>query len=97
MEKLLPAALAFVAGAGVSFVNYLIAKSAMKKGGFGLMPLRTLLLAALALALYLIGKKLEIGPGPLLIGGAVGATLGLIVSTAVLIRSAKEEEDRSNG
>lgn len=91
MDKLLPAALAFFAGAGVSFINHLIAKAAMKKGGFGLMPLRTLILFVLAASLYFIGKNLACGPAPLLIGAAAGATAGLIVSTVILIRAARRE------
>lgn len=97
MEKLIPAVPAFIAGVGVSYVNYLIAKAAMKKGGFGLMPLRTLILAAFAAALYFTGKALACGPAPLIIGGAAGATAGLIVFTALLVRAAKGEGRPNNG
>ncbi len=72
---------AFIGGALVSWVNYLLLKLLMnKKGETGLSlvsPVRTLLSVAYLLILYLIGRRTELSMNALLIGGALGLPIML--------------------
>ena len=76
---------AFIGGALVSWVNYLLLKLLMnKKGETGLSlvsPIRTLLSVAYLLILYLVGRRTELSMNALLIGGALGLTIMLTLFT----------------
>ena len=69
---------AFVGGAAVSWVNYLLLRFLLKKkgeAGIGLVsPLRTILSVAYLLILFLLRKKVGLNTTVLLIGGALGLT-----------------------
>jgi hypothetical protein len=85
-------AAAAACGLLIAFVNYLIAKRALASGKMGLLPVRTLITAAFIAALYFIGSALKINVAALLIGGAAGLTLGLVIFTVILIKKQKGEE-----
>ena len=80
----------FVSGALVSWVNYLLLRRLMTaRGDTGIAlasPLRMLLSAACLLLLYVIGKRTDLSLGALLIGGALGLTVTLILLTLRLSR-----------
>lgn len=86
---------AFVGGAAVSWVNYLLLRFLLKKkgeAGIGMVsPLRTILSVAYLLILFLIGKKTGLNTTVLLIGGALGLTVMLTFFTFRLTRSLKDE------
>ena len=86
---------AFVGGAAVSWVNYLLLRFLLKKkgeAGIGMVsPLRTILSVAYLLILFLIGKKTGLNTTALLIGGALGLTVMLTFFTFRLTRSLKDE------
>lgn len=93
MDKLLPAAAAFICGFGVEFVNYLITRAWLKsKGSPVMLVLRTLITGSFIAALFFIGSKCACGCAPLLIGGALGCTAGIIIFTLLLTR-----QNRSGG
>ncbi len=98
MKDLIPAALAFAAGVIVGFLNSRITKASLKKGasGFGLMPLRVLITALFMLALFLITNKLGLS-APVMIAGAAGLSLSLIIFTLLLIKEQGKGEDEDNG
>ena len=81
---------AFVGGALVSWVNYLLLQSLMSKNGEKainmISPLRTLLSVAYLLILYLIGRRTELNSTALLLGGALGLTILLTFFTLRLTR-----------
>ena len=81
---------AFVGGALVSWVNYLLLQSLMSKNGEKainmISPLRTLLSVAYLLILYLIGRRTELNSTALLLGGALGLTILLTFFTFRLTR-----------
>ena len=89
MGDILPAVLAFILGLGVSFLNYIVTGAALKNGtrGMGIMPLRTLITAAFIAGVYFGGRALDVNTAALLIGAAAGLTVGLTVSTFVLMRN----------
>jgi hypothetical protein len=86
---------AFVGGAAISWVNYLLLRFLLKKkgnAGIGLVsPLRTILSVAYLLILFLIGKKAGLNTTALLIGGALGLTVMLTFFTYRLTRRLKDE------
>ena len=86
---------AFVGGAAVSWVNYLLLRFLLKKkgeAGIGLVsPLRTILSVAYLLILFLLGKKVGLNTTVLLIGGALGLTVMLTFFTYRLTRRLKDE------
>ncbi len=81
---------AFVGGALVSWVNYLLLQSLMSRNGEKainmISPVRTLLSVAYLLILYLIGRRTELNSTALLIGGALGLTILLTFFTLRLTR-----------
>ena len=81
---------AFVGGALVSWVNYLLLRSLMGRNGEKaislISPIRTLLSVAYLLVLYLIGRRTELNSTALLIGGALGLTILLTFFTLRLTR-----------
>ena len=90
MELFLTGLAAFVGGALISWVNFLLLRQLMKsKGdtGIGLAsPVRTIVSVAYLLILYLIGKRTELNAAALLIGGALGLTVTLFLFTLRLTR-----------
>ncbi|MBO4562739.1 MAG: hypothetical protein J5772_03920 [Clostridia bacterium] len=104
MKTILPALLAFAGGVLTSFINDLITRAAIKRGGgmYLAMPLRTLTAAGYLAALYFISGKLGIDPLFTLIPGAVGHTAGLIFFTSRLLKDRGAEggeaaEENANG
>ncbi len=93
MESFLAGAAAFVGGALVSWVNYLLLrrliKSSGEKGIGAASPIRTLLSAAYLLILYFIGKRTGLNVVALLLGGALGLTVLLIFFTLRLTKGLK--------
>ena len=85
METILAALAAFVGGALVSWVNFLLLRALMKgKGETGITvasPVRMLMSAAYLLILYMIGKHTELSLTGLLVGGALGLTVTLLFFT----------------
>lgn len=81
---------AFVGGALVSWVNYLLLQSLMSRNGEKainmISPVRTLLSVAYLLILYLIGRRTELNSTALLLGGALGLTILLTFFTLRLTR-----------
>lgn len=86
---------AFVGGLLISFANYLLLRRLIaSRGDTGVSlasPIRAILSAAYLVLLYFIGKRTELSSGPLLIGGALGLTVGLFYFTARLTQEAKEQ------
>ena len=95
METILTALAAFVGGALVSWVNYLLLRALMKgKGETGITaasPVRMLMSAAYLLILYYIGKHIGLSLTGLLVGGALGLTVTLMLFTLRLTREMKEQ------
>lgn len=90
MDKLLPAAAAFVCGCAAEFINYLITKAWLKnKSSSVVLVLRTLITGLFIAALFFIGSKCACGHAPLLIGGALGCTAGIIIFTLLLARQSR--------
>ena len=81
---------AFIGGGLVSWANYLLLQSLMKRNaekGISLIsPIRTLLSVVYLLILYLIGQRTELSVTALLIGGALGLTVLLTFFTLRLTR-----------
>ena len=90
MELFLTGLCAFIGGALISWVNFLLLRRMMKdKGDTGIAlasPLRTILSAAYLVLLYFLGKRTDLSPGALLIGGALGLTVTLGLLTLRLSR-----------
>ena len=86
--KLLYGLAAFAGGVLVSWLNYLVMKAILRRGGgaASASPLRTLVTVVFFVLLYLIGGKTGIPQIPLLVGGALGLTAGLAYFTRLLIR-----------
>ncbi|MBO4849021.1 MAG: hypothetical protein J5586_07715 [Clostridia bacterium] len=102
MEKIIPAAAAFVGGALISYLNSLITRAALKKGAgmVYMMPVRTLIAAGFLAALYFISVKAGFDPVSTLIAGAVGHTAGLVFFTLRQMKARGDgsgEEDGANG
>ena len=93
MESILTGAAAFVGGALVSWVNYLLLcrliKSSGEKGISAASPVRTLLSAAYLLVLYFIGKRTGLSAVALLVGGALGLSVMLLFFTLRLTKGLK--------
>ncbi len=85
LETLLVGLAAFVGGALVSWVNYLLLRRLMESrgdGGPGLAsPVRTILSTAYLVILYYIGKRTGFSLAALLVGGALGLTVMLVFFT----------------
>ena len=93
METFLTGLAAFVGGALVSWVNYLLLCRLMNgrgDGGIGLSsPLRMILNAAYLLILLFISKRTGLSLVALLVGGALGLTAGLTFFTLRLTSGLK--------
>jgi amino acid permease len=89
---------AFVGGALVSWVNFLLLRMLIQnKGntGIGLVsPIRTILSIAYLVILYWIGKHSELNLTALLIGGALGLTVMLTFFT---LRLTKDDNGKGKG
>lgn len=81
---------AFIGGGLVSWANYLLLKSLVKRNGEKgislISPIRTLLSVVYLLILYLIGQRTNLSVTALLIGGALGLTVLLTFFTLRLTR-----------
>lgn len=90
---------AFIGGALVSWGNYRLLLLLLKKRGESgislISPVRTLLSVAYLLILYLIGKRTQLNPTALLIGGALGLTVMLTFFTYRLTR--RKNDDGKEG
>lgn len=77
--------LAFVGGLAVSFLNFVIMRLMLKKGteGAGAMSVRTVVMAGFFVALFFIARALDLNLTQVLISGAVGATIGLVVFSVI--------------
>ncbi len=93
MVQILTGVGAFLGGALISWVNYLLLRRLLAgKGETGLAmasPVRMLLSAAYLAALYFLGKYTGLSSAALLIGGALGLTVTLALFTLRLSRSMK--------
>ena len=89
---------AFIGGALVSWVNFLLLRMLIKNRGntgIGLIsPIRTILSIVYLVILYWIGKHTELNLTALLIGGALGLTVMLTFFT---LRLTKEESGKGKG
>ena len=97
MREFLVAAAAFGTGVLVSFVNYLISKKLLQSGNTGFTATaRSIVSAAFLIALFFIGAKTSLPAVPMLVGGALGMTAGLILFTVLLIKKygGKERDDK---
>ena len=89
MKDVLPLCAAFSAGIAVELVNFLITRSAIngKKDVFVIFPLRTIIAGAFLAALYFTVKALGLDVTACMIAGAVGASVGLVLFMAILMRN----------
>lgn len=96
MKEYWPAVIAFVCGVLMEFANYLITRAVLSGKGSALavLPVRTIIAGGFIAALYFIGKAAGTDLTRLMIGGAAGASVGLIVFTAKLL---KGKESGANG
>jgi hypothetical protein len=82
---------AFIGGALISWVNYLLLRRLIAgKGQTGMSlasPVRMLLSAVYFLLLFFLGSKTDLNAAALLIGGALGLTAALAFFTLRLARS----------
>ncbi len=93
LKTVISAVLAFIAGAGVGYINYLLTSALAAKrprAAAAVMPLRTAVTAAFIAAAYFISKAARVSTVAVLIGAAVGLTAALLVFT---IRSMKKSGD----
>ena len=99
MDKILPYAIAFAAGLLAAFVDYLVSRATAKKNSakYYATPVRTLIACVFVAGLYVAAKLLGIDRLPFLISGAVGATVGLIVFTILLVRAERKDGKPENG
>ena len=90
MELFLTGLCAFLGGALISWVNFLLLRRLMRsRGDTGIAmasPERMLLSAAYIVLLYFIGKRTDLSLGALLVGGALGLTITLLFLTLRLSR-----------
>ena len=93
MAILLPALAAFAGGMLTAYINYLITRAFFINGktGFALAP-RSLITALFMACLFLIGAKTELNKYSLLIGGALGCTVGTLLFTFLLLRADRKDE-----
>ena len=96
MKDVLFPVLAFVLGAAVEFVNFLLTSSALRKKKDALMifPLRTVIAAGFLILLYFAAKALGLNVTACMIAGAVGASAGLAVFSMLLMKDNKKGGDR---
>lgn len=95
MKDILPAVLAFLGGVLAEFANFIITRAALgkKSGVYMILPLRTLIAGGFIAAIYFIGMALKLDMTVFMISGALGATVGLIVFTLMLIRKTGKEKE----
>lgn len=88
MREFLFAAAAFGAGMLVSFGNYLISKKLLGSGNTAVAATaRSIISAAFLIMVFFIGAKTSLPAVPMLVGGALGLTAGLILFTYMLIKN----------
>lgn len=90
-----PCICAFIGGVGVSLIDFALMRKALSKPDkMNVFLLVRTAVSALAVALlYFIGRAAGLSLVPFMIAGALGLTVGLIVTTALLMkkqRSGKE-------
>ena len=90
MELFITGLCAFLGGVLISWANFLLLRRLMNaRGDTGIAlasPARMLLSAAYLILLYFIGTRTDLSLGALLIGGALGLTVTLILLTLRLSR-----------
>lgn len=93
MEKILPYAIAFLAGLLASFTDYIVSRATMKKDSakYYAAPVRTVIACVFVAGLYIAAKLLGIERLPFLLSGVAGATIGLIVFTVLLLKGARKD------
>ena len=93
MDLVLTGLAAFAAGFAETYLNYRLSRAAMESDrGALIFPLRTLVTALFITALFLLGCYTGLDLSALMIGGALGCTVGLIVFTLVLNKEVKSGE-----
>ncbi len=99
MDKILPYALAFAAGLLASFVDYLVSRATVKKDSakYYATPIRTAIACVFVAGLYIAAKFLGVERLPFLISGAVGATIGLVAFTVLLLKSERKDGGKNGG
>ena len=102
-KSILGGAAAFVFGAVLALVNYLISRAVMRKKpamfSFTAVIRQLINIGGLA-ALYFIAPHTPFGTLPLFIGGVLGETLPMLCFTLLLLRDGKSTEnakDENNG
>ena len=93
--ELFPDACALIGGLAVAFSDYLLMKKAVdrpEKMSLFLI-LRTLLAAVFVAALYFIAAAAGLKLIPFMISGAVGLTIGLAITTFILMKRQKARKD----
>lgn len=93
MEKFIPYAIAFAAGLLASFIDFLVSRATMKKESakYYATPVRTVIACVFVAGLYIAAKLLGIERLPFLISGVIGATIGLVVFTILLLKSNRKD------
>ena len=91
LKEYLPLLIPFFGGIAVETANFFITRAVLKKqgGATAALALRSLLAAGYLIAVYFIAKALTPDPGRYLIAAAVGASVGLLVFTILLMSSLK--------
>lgn len=102
MSVFITALAAFACGVLAAYINQLITRSVLKGGRVGFAAaFRALVTSVFMAILFLIGAKTELDLYALLIGGALGATCGMILFTVLMLNKGSGasggEEGRTNG
>lgn len=89
MKELLPLLLPFLGGIAIETANFFITRAVLSRqnGAPIAVPLRALLAGGYMVAVYFIARALTPDPGKYLIAAAVGASVGLLIFTILLMRS----------
>ena len=96
MKYVLPV-LAFLCGAGIAYLNYILIRKAVKAGGesaafSGLsVALRAVLNIGFLVGLYFLAVKGGFNLFALLLGGALGLTIPSFLFTSVLMKQLKND------
>lgn len=93
------AVLAFLCGALVSFVNYLITRAILTKKPQMLTVsavIRQILNVLYLAAVYFISPHTPWGVVPMLVGGVFGVTLSLFIFTCLLIKKSDGSSDKDS-
>ena len=92
MKEYLPLLIPFFGGIAVETANYFITRAALKKqsGASAAIALRSLLVTGFLAAVFFIARAVTSDPGRYLIAAAVGASVGLLVFTVLLMRSSQK-------